>query len=245
MGNAQVQKSNIFMIKHDVGHSLKKPHLGHAFFDGGTVGAGTLSADITLKFTIDGNDYSVTAKTAADAADTFNAIRTAVAADEQLGELIDVSGDATEIIFTRITPGDFIVEAVSPEAGVVIGNLSIGSPIEVKASEYNIISMEVPHPNDLLTGEYKILTEDTSAAYAADAATRTSYYSQSGHNIIDSIAAASAPQNQSVSFVVTKIEGNNITFEYDSMQMDPGTGAQTSSKGNIIADKSGGAALIQ
>ena len=37
VGNAQVQKSNIFMIKHNVGNSLGKPHVGHAFFNGGKV----------------------------------------------------------------------------------------------------------------------------------------------------------------------------------------------------------------
>ncbi|MEW5919775.1 MAG: flagellin [Bacillota bacterium] len=240
VGNAEVQKSNIFMIKHDVGNSLKSSHVGHAFFQAGTVGAGTLSADITLKFTVDGNDYIVTAKAAASAAATFSAIRTAIEEDEDLKDLIAVGGSAAGMTFTRITPGDFIVEAVSAEAGTVIQNLTTGTPVEVIAADQNIKTVAVPHPNNLLVGEYKLFTEDTAAAYAVNAATRFSYYAQSGHNLITSIAATSAPQNQSVSLVVSNIEGNNITLNYESVQKDPVNGAETLSTGTVIINKGGG-----
>jgi flagellin len=237
VGNAQVQKSNIFMIKHNVGNSLGKSHVGHAFFEGGTVGAVTGEKDITLKFTIDGTDYEVTAKIAAAAADdaVFDAIQSAIADDELLGELIDVSGNESGIIFTRKTPGDFIIEAVSEGAKEVITELAGGTPKEAKASKQNITALGVPHPSDLLAGEYKILTDIGDAG--PDYATKVSYYSQSGHDLIDSIAATVAPQNQSVSLVVTKVEGDDITFEYDAIQIDPETGAQTSSKGTIIVEK--------
>lgn len=216
---------------------LKEPHAGHAFFEAGGVDAGTANREIGLTFTIDDEVYEVTALSDGTvAADTFNNIKDAIEGHPKLGKHIAVDGAETAMIFRRITPGDFSVEATTAEAEAVINNLTEGVTEAALASDYNISSVSGISANSFLTGDYKIFTE-AGAAYTVDAGTRFYQYAQSYDALVGDITATAATQNQSVSMVVTNIDGDNITFSYEYIEMNPADGSSTSGTGSQTIDK--------
>lgn len=225
---------------------LKEDHVGHAFFDAGTILAGTANREIGLTFTIDDEVYEVTALSdGTSAQETFNNIKDAIEGHPKLGKHIAVQGDAaTGMVFQRITPGDFSVLATTAEAEAVINNLTEGVIEDALASDFNISSVSGISANSFLTGDYKVFTEDTGAAYAANEGTRFYQHAQSYDALVSGVTATASTHNQSVSMVVTGVDGDNITFSYEYFEMEP-DGTTSSDVGSFMIDLSDPTSFVQ
>ncbi|MGM0651583.1 MAG: flagellar hook-associated protein FlgL, partial [Bacillota bacterium] len=227
-------RHNVYGIKE---HYLEQTHQGHATFDAGGLQVGTENREIGLEFVVDGEKYSVSAFSGgADRQESFENIKAAVEGHSKLGQHFSVDGDHNGMVISRATPGDFTIEAVTAEGWTVIDNLDEGDLEEVLSADQNIESLSAVNPNSFLSGDYSILTEDTDAACAVDSATRFYQYSQSGDNLVSSVEATTADQNQSASLMVTDVDGDEITFSYQYKEMDPGDGAIATETNTFTVD---------
>lgn len=227
-------RHNVYGIKE---HYLKQTHQGYAAYNAGALQEGTANREIGLELVVDGEKYRVTALSGGDDRDvTFKNIKTALEGHAKLGQHFLVDGDEDDMIISRITPGDFTIEAVTTEAAAVFDNLDQNEAVSVLSAEQNIASLDGISPNRFLPGDYYILTEDTDAEYALDTATRYYQYSQSGDNLVNSVEATAADSNQSVSFMVTDVSGDEITFSYQYKAVDPQTGNLSTDTGTVTVD---------
>ena len=231
---------------------LKEHHAGHAEFNAGAVQAGTADREIGLTFTIDDEVYKVKAFSGGVDTDlTFDNIKQAIESHPKLGKHIAVQDDAGEMVFQRVTPGDFSVVATTAEAEAVIADLDLDTVVNALASDFNISSVSGISANSFLTGEYKIFTEDTSLPYGADEATKVFQYSQSYETLVSDVTTAPDTNNQSLSMVVTGIEYDNdnnpinVTFSYETLQMDSANGNTGSALGSFRIEMSDPATYIQ
>ena len=234
--NEPFVRHNIYGIKE---HYLEQAHRGYAAYDAGELQEGTANRQIGLEFVVDGEKYSAIALSGGTETDvTFDNIKAAVEGHAKLGQHFSVDGDQDSMVISRNTPGDFTIEAVTTEAAAVFDGLTEGVAQEVLSADQNIESLSGIRPNSFLAGNYYILTEDTDAAYTVNAATRHYQYSQSGDNLVNNVEATTANQNQSVSFVVTEVDGDEITFSYQYKAMDSGDGQIDEGAGTVTVDLS-------
>ncbi len=217
---------------------------------------GDAGEQVEIEFEIIGvGNYSITADSADNPQDIFDNIEDAIDTTADLSDHLEVSYESFspnegEITFTRFTEGDFIITATNEEAVEVLHDLVLNEPVEVNAvysedeiivTSSNISSVDNISPNSFLPGHYSILTESTSDPYPVNESTRVFSYAQSGERLVNEIEATAANRNQSVSFVVTGIDGDNITLAYEFVQMDPaGNDDSTRGRGSIIVDKTEG-----
>ncbi len=215
---------------------LGKTHNGFSSLESG-IGFGSFQKEIGLAFTIDGTPYYLKTSSALRPNEIYKNIRDAIDDDVNLRELINVEYDNAIITFKRLEPGDFSLRATTEEAEKVMSALTLNN--DVKASTVNITNLEGINPNSFLPGEYKILTERTVNSYDVNDGTQFYVYSQSEEKLVTNIEATNiADRNQSVSFVVTAIDGDEISLSYEFVQNDPsGIAPLATGTGLIKVDK--------
>ena len=220
-------------------HHLKAVHTGHAEFRAGALQAGTEGRVIGLDFTLDGEKFSVTLLSGGnDPEITYGSIKNAIENHSRLGQYIGVSGDENGLILTRLTPGDFTVQATTAEAAIVIENLAEGETVNLQAAEQNIATLGDINPNSFLTGEYRLLAETSDDGYGIDDGTMVFEYSQSGQRLFENIEAVAAPQNQSAALMVTSSDDDEVTFSYRYKQVSPIDGSLITGTGFFTVNQS-------
>lgn len=235
-GTAQIQKTDIFKIKHDVGLSVEDEHEGHATFEptdqanidwgtGNTVDMTITVGDRTIAVTLTG--------TGSDQAGLATDIN-----GSELSEIVTAYGDDGDNAFyiQANDPGE--VMTVTWEDHDVFGDGVSGEEVR-DPSEQNITNVNIVDANQFLEGSYDVMVaEDVSDSLSANSI--VTEYSQSGENLVDTAGTGFTVEgaqtlNQSLSLEVVGINGNDVTFSYEYTNMDM-DGAITRGDGEITID---------
>ena len=233
-GKGQIQKTDIFKVKHAVQESLKESTVGFANFEG-TFGFGT-GADESSSVTIQIDGTSYTLKFTADYGDASAA---AVALQTLINNQAGLS-DRVEVTLDDAANENFVI--VAKEAGKsfeigwnltggTIAGVGITSAVAslgmtaVKAEDDNVRSISMNAAN-LMVGDYKVETrEDHTAVRVASAAAMT--FEQNTFGLSGAFGTAGitvtadADFNMSIVFEVYSKDDDTktVTFSYKYVQM--------------------------
>ncbi len=258
-GVNQVQKSDIFKIKHDINAVTNEgPGYAHAFgaaiSAGGTVmtAAAAISTgqSVTFTFTIDGESYTAThtftSDVAAGALDQ-GAIANTINNTAELSDLItaEVTGDNIQFV-GDVVGGSFSWKYEATSASFNIGGASAGSGT-ANATSQNVEAVSNLTSTDFAEGSYQVHTHVLSAAFSA--AILGAAYSAGAAVLQDDYyiqGSASAPvgtlelntvgsdYNQSILFEVSAIDSGTgeitLSYTYNSMK---DTGETESGSGTV------------
>ncbi|QVL35282.1 flagellin [Aminirod propionatiphilus] len=239
-GQGQVQKTDIFKVKHAVQESVSESTVGFANFEG-ALGAGLADGD-SLTIKIDGTSYTV----------AFTAAYAAATASEQIKAQIEAMAGLSDkvVVTTGSANGEFTI--VAKEAGTsfeigwsIAGNLAgagITSAVDslgmtaVKPEDDNVRSISMNGAN-MMVGDYTVETRASTAA--GDASASIAVFDQgdtAGFLTAGLAVVAATTSNLSIAFEVASKDTatNSITFSYRYVQ----TGKDgTSSYGNGTVTK--------
>ncbi len=258
-GTAQVQKSDIFKVKHaqDIKVAADE-HVGHAVFQGAVAaftsagGAGT--ADYELNFKVGDTDFSVTesftgAQTAEELADVLAAaINTEISRQEGMSSLlraesVDLGSGSFGLRVMRIDDPAALSSAFQMGGTVTLGGDGAGGGItglqgsltEYRATGRNVTAMGDIDATTYLAGDYRVRTEDavlgtdTAASYVLEAA--------SGAQVTITANDEGTVGNMYTVEVVDTGSGSgglNVSFANDKLTID--FGGDASATAEDIAD---------
>lgn len=244
-GQGQIQKTDIFKVKHAVQESMTEHTVGFANFEG-AVTSSLVGDSVTIK--IDGTTYELKFTGEND-----SAALTAVA----LKTMFDATPGLRDkaIITTGAVVGD--ISIVAKEAGVEFeigwnfagpaGTMGQTADPKVaskglhtiKASDDNVKALSMNGAN-LVVGEYRVETR-LSAAAAADATATKFDYEQNGNNGFRAVGVTSGLVNMSILFEVTgkDTDTGNVTFSYKYVQVNK-DGTSAEGEGTLVRNVSAG-----
>jgi flagellin len=242
-GAGQVQKSDIFKVKHAGENAVITANSGYARFDGAlAVGDADGANTSTLNVVIDGTGYSITyASTSGSRTQRTNGLADAINNNSATNSIIRATAyDAANGLFVleRIDSPDksFVFSWSNVGAGVVtLGESGGAAPATagtttLDATLQNITNMNIQASN-FIEGNYEIDTLTSAAAVSAHAS--ANFYIQSGA-AGPVVSAASSVNNQSLIMELTSISGNELTFSYRYIEKSPDDGTVTSGAGTIV-----------
>ncbi len=257
-GQGQVQKTDIFKVKHAVQESVSESTVGFANFEGVFAGAG-LDQSSTVTINIDGTAYTLTFT--ADYGDEINAASALKSLIERQAGL----SDKVEFTVDDATSASFVI--VAKEAGVsfeigwnIEGGTLAGSGITttvaslgmttIKPEDDNIQSISMNGAN-MMVGDYKVETLSAVTAAANAVADAVVFEQQTAAFVEAGIAVATNTEyNMSIVFEVASKDTatNSVTFSYKYVQMSQdgvtevgnGTVTQVMTGGNTLTGTYGG-----
>jgi flagellin len=258
-GKGQIQKTDIFKVKHAVQESLKESTVGFANFEG--VFAGTPVQSSTITIDIDGTSYTL--KFTADVtsvASAVSSLQSMINAQAGLSDLVEYStAGAGAFVIVAKKPGTSFEIGWNVTGGTLAGS-GITSPVAslgmtaVKPEDDNVRSISMNAAN-LMVGDYKI--ETLSAVTGVDDASVSAFTFEQNDPaaFVTATLAVNADSafNMSIVFEVASKDSatDTVSFNYKYVQMGQdgvteigsGTVMQTMTGGNTLDGIYGGVTL--
>ncbi len=249
-GQAQIQKTDIFKVKHASQESLTKSTVGFANFEGTIAGSGAalISAGSSISITIDGKSYTLALTADTSVANSGSTFKTLFDGASDLSTKAVFTTGGAAGVFTIVareagTNFDIGWSLTASAAGEPLGLSGVGVTSAVatlglttiRPEDDNIKGMTMNGGN-MMVGDYVVETRDNIAANTAQI---TSFsYEQNGNNGFDTSTLVITPattSNMSIVFEVTDKDDSTdtVTFTYSYIRiqkdglMEEGTGSVT------------------
>ncbi len=244
-GQGQIQKTDIFKVKHAVQESLKESTVGFANVEGLFT---TVLQSSTMTIQVDGETYTLTFTADYNAAESAaSAMRVLINSTPGLADKMLLTTGAAAGAFTIVAKeagtnfeiGWNFTGGNLAATGVTTATTALGTTT-IKPEDDNIKSLDMNAAN-FMVGDYRVET-DASAA-AANGVVFGFDYEQNGNDgfNLGTLHAQSATVNTSLLFeVVSKDEDTNaVTFRYQYVQVNK-DGTSEEGSGEIVRTFTGG-----